>query len=54
MELVQDSPKGRIGNNCIDISGSATRKKLRGVVRQRTIPNERPPLVGEVIANFSG
>jgi hypothetical protein len=26
-------------------------KKLRGLVRQRTIPIERPPLVGEVIAN---
>jgi hypothetical protein len=24
------------------------------VVRQRTIPTERPPLVGEVSANFSG
>jgi hypothetical protein len=23
-------------------------------VRQRTIPTERPPLVGEVIANFCG
>jgi hypothetical protein len=23
-------------------------------VRQRTIPTERPPLVGEVSANFSG
>jgi hypothetical protein len=29
-------------------------KKLRGLVRQRTIPNERPPLVGEVSANFTG
>jgi hypothetical protein len=28
--------------------------KLRGLVRQRTIPTERPPLVGEVSANFSG
>jgi hypothetical protein len=24
------------------------------LVRQRTIPTERPPLVGEVRANFSG
>jgi hypothetical protein len=31
-----------------------TVKKLRGLVRQRTIPTERPPLVGEVSANFSG
>jgi hypothetical protein len=29
-------------------------KKLRGLVRQRTIPTERLPLVGEVSANFSG
>jgi hypothetical protein len=29
-------------------------KKLRGLVRQRTIPTERPPLVGEVSANFNG
>jgi hypothetical protein len=28
--------------------------KLRGLVRQRSIPTERPPLVGEVSANFSG
>jgi hypothetical protein len=26
---------------------------LRGLVRQRTIPTERPPLVAEVSANFS-
>jgi hypothetical protein len=25
-------------------------KKLRGLVRQQTIPTERPPLVGEVSA----
>jgi hypothetical protein len=24
------------------------------LIRQRTIPSERPPLVGEVSANFSG
>jgi hypothetical protein len=29
-------------------------KKLWGLVFQRTIPTERPPLVGEVSANFSG
>jgi hypothetical protein len=28
--------------------------KLRGLVRQRTIPTERPPLVGEVSTNFRG
>jgi hypothetical protein len=31
-------------------------KKLNSMVcvRERTIPTERPPLVGEVIANFCG
>jgi hypothetical protein len=29
-------------------------KKVRGLVRQRTVPTERSPLVGEVSANFSG
>jgi hypothetical protein len=28
------------------------KKKLRGLVRQRTIPTKRPPLVSEVSANF--
>jgi hypothetical protein len=28
--------------------------KLLGLVRQRTIPTERPPLVHAVNANFSG
>jgi hypothetical protein len=33
----------------------ALKKKLRGLSPQaRTIPTERPPLVGEVSANFSG
>jgi hypothetical protein len=33
-----------------------TKLKLNSValVRKRTIPTERPPLVGEVSANFSG
>jgi hypothetical protein len=30
------------------------KNKLRGLVRQRTIPTERPPLVGENSADFSG
>jgi hypothetical protein len=30
------------------------KNKLGGLVRQRTIPTKRPPLVGEVSANFSG
>jgi hypothetical protein len=29
-------------------------KKLQGLVRQQTIPTERPPFVGEVSAKFSG
>jgi hypothetical protein len=34
----------------------AKKKKLHSVavVRKRTIPTERPPLVGEVSANFCG
>jgi hypothetical protein len=33
-----------------------TKKKANSMVwvRERTIPTERPPLVGEVIANFCG
>jgi hypothetical protein len=31
-----------------------TEKKLWGLVRLQTISTERPPLVGEVSANFSG
>jgi hypothetical protein len=30
------------------------KKNYGAVVRQRTIPTDRPPLVGEVTANFSG
>jgi hypothetical protein len=34
---------------------ASNKKKNCGVlVRQRTIPTEQPPLVGEVSANFSG
>jgi hypothetical protein len=35
---------------------SSTKTKLNSValVRERTIPTERPPLVGEVSANFCG
>jgi hypothetical protein len=28
--------------------------KFRGLVRERTVPTERLPLVGEVSANFCG
>jgi hypothetical protein len=31
-----------------------TKKNSMVSVRERTIPTERPPLVGEVIANFCG
>jgi hypothetical protein len=31
-----------------------SKTKFRGLLRQRTIPTERPQLVGEVYANFSG
>jgi hypothetical protein len=30
------------------------KKKSGALVHQRSIPTERPPLVGEVSANFSG
>jgi hypothetical protein len=30
------------------------KKNSMVLVRERTIPTERPPLVGEVIANFCG
>jgi hypothetical protein len=30
------------------------KKLISGLARQRTIPTKRPPLVGEVSANFSG
>jgi hypothetical protein len=30
------------------------KKNSGALVRQRTIPSERPPLVGEVSANFNG
>jgi hypothetical protein len=30
------------------------KNKLHGQVRERTIPTERPPLVGEFSANFCG
>jgi hypothetical protein len=38
----------------IEIIRGFIKKKLRGLVRQRTISTERPPLVGEASANFSG
>jgi hypothetical protein len=31
-----------------------TKTKLHGLSRERTIPTERPPLFGEVIANLCG
>jgi hypothetical protein len=39
----------------IRMSAYKQKKKSSMVrVRERTIPTERPPLVGEVIANFCG
>jgi hypothetical protein len=41
--------------NCYSISLDQKKEKNSMVwVRERTIPTERPPLVGEVIANFCG
>jgi hypothetical protein len=36
------------------ITQTVIKKSSGALVRQRTIPTERPPIVGEVIANFSG
>jgi hypothetical protein len=33
--------------------GRKVKIKLRGLVRERTIPTERPPLVGEVMPIFA-
>jgi hypothetical protein len=42
--------------SCLRLSISSRNFKQNSValVRKRTIPNERPPLVGEVSANFCG
>jgi hypothetical protein len=48
---------GRFFENVFKYLGTAVKtKKLNSMVgvRKRTIPTERPPLVGEVIANFCG
>jgi hypothetical protein len=37
-----------------DFKNAINKTNSRALVRQRTIPTERPPLVGEVSANFSG
>jgi hypothetical protein len=44
---VRSSAKSRDTN-------AANKIKIGAFVRQRTVPTERPPLVGEVSANFSG
>jgi hypothetical protein len=36
------------------VSKQKTKTNFMVWVRERTIPTERPPLVGEVIANFCG
>jgi hypothetical protein len=48
--------KGVEGNVHGTFEGTITHLKLNSVavVRKRTIPTERPPLVGEVSANFCG
>jgi hypothetical protein len=39
----------------LSMTNKTTNKTNSGaLVRQRTIPTERPPLVGEVSANFGG
>jgi hypothetical protein len=49
-------------NNCVKIVTNSTvirqlpqnKTHSEAIVRNRIIPTERPPLVGEVTANFSG
>jgi hypothetical protein len=42
-------------DSCINIPTNQPTNQLRGfIVRKRTIPTERPPLVGKVSANFCG
>jgi hypothetical protein len=45
-----------IMRNCEFVLYSLTRTEKNSValVRERTVPTERPPLVGEVSANFCG
>jgi hypothetical protein len=48
--------KIKIGNDCLNYSILIINNNNNSValVRDRTIPTERPPLVGEVSANFCG
>jgi hypothetical protein len=39
---------------CVGFVSSSEYNNSVALVRERTIPTERPPLVGEVSANFSG
>jgi hypothetical protein len=39
---------------CIETTPTCQTNSMVGIVRERTIPTERPPLLGEVIANFCG
>jgi hypothetical protein len=52
MSLIELS--GEIKAVYIECPHKLLKKTLRALVRQRTIPTERPPLLGEVSANFSG
>jgi hypothetical protein len=51
------STRGNFDNEAVAISESILNKQKTNSmvsVRERTIPTERPPLVGEVIANLCG
>ena len=56
--IIQEQYGGTVGLCWIDNYSTIhikTKTKLRGfLVRERTIPTERPPPVGEVSANFCG
>ena len=44
----------KIGLLAIYVTKKHTKLNSVALVRERTIPTERPPLVGEVSANFCG
>jgi hypothetical protein len=54
MCLNETYSKVRIGKHLSDSFPIEKKKHSMVWVHERTIPTERPPLVGEVIANFCG
>jgi hypothetical protein len=58
MRIIKRKTKTKTGGTCCDAYDPCyvNKKKLNSVavVRKRTIPTERPPLVGEVSAKLCG